>query len=115
MTLPLPIASERRANPRQPFRTAATLTLPDGSTVAARTLDISKSGAGVVCDLNLRVGSLVKLTANIPARPSGRASFEANASIANCTLAATDGGFRLGLEFEPLSAAALSALKGILP
>lgn len=115
MTLPIPTASDRRANPRHPFRTAATLKLANGNVIPARALDISKSGAGVVCDLNLPVRSVVTVRMSIPARPSGSAVFEAQATVANCTLAASDGGFRLGLEFGSLSSAALGALQGILP
>lgn len=91
------------------------MTLSDGRTVPAWTLDISKSGAGVVSDLNMPVGSVVTLRMNIPARPSGSALFEAKATVANCTLAARNSGFRLGLEFRPLSDDALTALQGILP
>lgn len=69
----------------------------------------------MVSDLNISVGSVVTLRMNILARPSGSALFEAQASVANCTLAASNSGFRLGLEFGSLSNAALAALKGILP
>ncbi len=115
MALPIPTSSDRRAHPRHPFRTAATLTLSDNTVIQARTLDISASGAGVVSDLNLKVGAKVTLRMRVPARPSGSAAFEARASVANCTLASSDGGFRLGLEFEPLDSAAQAALKGVLP
>ena len=45
--------SERRASPRKILRTAATVRLPDGRMFDARTIDISQSGLGFVCDLNL--------------------------------------------------------------
>lgn len=114
MNLPTPGPAERRAHPRQPFRTAATLTLPGGQVLPARVVDISKAGAGIVCDLNLPVRTVLSVRMSIPARPSGSAAFEARAVVVNCTLAASDGGFRLGLAFEPLSAAAAAALKGIV-
>ena len=115
MALPIPTSSDRRASPRHPFRTAATLTLQDKTVVEARALDISMSGAGVVSDLNLKVGAKVVLDMRVPARPSGSAPFQAKATVMNCTLASSDGGFRLGLEFEPLGSAAQAALKGVLP
>ena len=49
----------------------------------------------------------------LPARPSGSVVFEASAVTKNCTFSNSDDGFRLGLEFESLSAAAMDALKGL--
>lgn len=89
--------------------------LADNTVVSARTLDISAAGAAVVCDLNVKVGATVKLRARIPARPSGSLPFLAKASVVNCTLAASEGGFRLGLEFQALDADAQASLKGIFP
>ena len=88
--------------------------LPDGRTLPARTLDIGKGGAGVVCDLNMPVGTLIVMVMRVPARPTGSALFEAKALVASCTLAGSDGGFRLGLQFNTLSSSAMSALAGIL-
>lgn len=115
MTLPRALVSDRRGNDRHPFRTAAVLRLPDGQALQGRTLDLGKGGAGVVVDLNLPVGTAVNVRMNLPARPSGNAVFEARATVANCTLAGSDGGFRLGLQFDALGDAALAALKGALP
>jgi len=115
VNLPQAPSADRRSHDRQPLRTAATLGLPDGRAVPARTLDIGKGGAGVVCDLNIPVGTLLAIVMRLPARPAGSALFEASATAASCTLAASDGGFRLGLQFSPLSAAALIALKGVSP
>lgn len=113
--LPRALLSDRRADDRHPFRTAATLTLDDGRTLQSRTLDLGKGGAGVVIDFNLPVRTALTVQMRLPARPSGSALFEARATVANCTLAGSDGGFRLGLQFAPLSDAALAALKGALP
>lgn len=114
MNLPQSHPSDRRKIDRQPFRTAATLGLPDGRVIAARTLDIGMGGAGVVCDLNIPVGTLIVTVMRMPARPSGSALFEALASVASCTLAGSESGFRVGLEFNSLSSAAKSALAGVL-
>jgi hypothetical protein len=115
MNLPGANLSDRRAHDRHPFRTAAQLVLADGRELPARTLDLGKGGTGVVVDVNLAVGTTLQVRMRLPARPSGSTSFEARATVANCTLAGSDGGFRVGLEFASLDAAALAALKGALP
>ena len=106
--------SERRAHDRRPIKTDALLGLPGQRTAAARLLDIGKGGAGVVSDYNLPVGTRVTIQARLPARGRGSGVFEAGAVVRNCTLAASDGGFRLGLEFEALSAPATAALGDFL-
>lgn len=106
---------DRRAHERYAIHVTAQLQLADRAPVPARTLDVGKGGAGVVCDFNLAVGTKLTLRMKLPARPSGSAVFESAASVVNCTLAGADGGFRLGLQFGPLSAPALAALKGVMP
>lgn len=114
MSLSTAHISDRRAHDRHPIRTAAVLTLPGGHLSPARSLDIGKGGAGVVCDLNVPVGTVVQIRMSLPARPVGSALFESQATVKSSTLASSDGGFRLGLEFGPLSLAATAALKGLL-
>lgn len=115
MAIPLTGTAERRAHDRHPFRTAAVLTLQGGRAVEARTLDIGNGGAGVVVDFNVPVNTTVSVRMSLPARPSGSAVFETQATVVNCTLAGSDGGFRVGLKFGVLSASASAALKGVLP
>ena len=115
MNLPKSVISDRRAHDRHPFRTSALLALPGGLVVQARVLDIGKGGAGLVCDVNVVEGTAVAVRMRLPARPNGSAEFEATAMVRNCTLAGSDGGFRLGLEFNPLSPSATAALHGLLP
>lgn len=115
MTLPRALLSDRRTHDRHPFRTTAVVVLPDGRSVPGRTLDLGKGGAGVVVDFNLPVDTAVTVHLKLPARPSGSAAFDARATVVNCTLAGSDGGFRIGLQFAPLSDAAMAALKGALP
>ncbi|MCE4553812.1 PilZ domain-containing protein [Roseateles cellulosilyticus] len=105
---------ERRTTERKTLRTAAQLKLPSGHVVDARTLDIGKGGAGVVSDYNLVVGAKVAVRITLPVTSSGGVVFEATATVANCTLASKDGGFRLGLQFQPLETAAAAALKALL-
>lgn len=114
MNLPQKPANERRASDRRTLRASALLKLPAGQVVEARTLDIGKGGVGLVSDFNIVVGATVAVRITLPASPSGNAFFEATATVANCTLASKDGGFRLGLHFQPLSAAASAALQKLI-
>jgi c-di-GMP-binding flagellar brake protein YcgR len=106
--------SDRRAHDRHPFRTEVILNFADGRRVVGQTLDIGQGGAGVVCDINAVVGWTVRLRLRVPAQTTGSHLFEADAEVVNSILARRDGGFRLGLEFRPLSAAADAALKDYL-
>lgn len=115
MNLPRAVIRDRRAHDRHPIHVGAVLVLPGGRTVPARTLDLGEGGTGVVSDANVPIGTKVELHMTLPARPSGSARFVASATVVNCTLAAADGGFRTGLQFAPLSPAALDALRGALP
>lgn len=115
MNLPRAVPADRRAHDRFPVRVAAQLVLPDRVSIGARTLDLGRGGAGVVCDLNVPVSTQLELRMNLAARPGGSALFEATATVVNCTLTAGDGGFRLGLQFQSLSDSASAALKGVLP
>lgn len=115
MSFPHLSGTDRRRHDRHPLRTSVTLALPDGRVISGRTLDIGAGGAAIVCDLNLRAGIRLSVRLRLPARPEGTSPFAAVGTVANCTLAGQDGGFRLGVEFEPLDAAAAEALKGALP
>lgn len=111
----LTVISDRRGHERQAFRTDALLTLPGGRNVLAQTLDVGMGGAAVVTDVNPPIGAPLTIRMSMPARPSGQKIFQAQARVANATLSGTDGGFRLGLQFESLDSEAQAALKGVLP
>lgn len=115
MNLPRAPGNDRRAHDRHPFRVRVVLAFADGRQVPGRALDLGAGGAGVICDLNVPVGVKLALRMKLPARPSGSAAFESLATVAHCSLAGSEGGFRLGLQFDALSPAALAALKGALP
>lgn len=114
MNTPKDSPQDRRAHARHPIRTEARVSLPDGRVLAVQTLDIGKGGAAVVADINPAVGTLLRVQMRLPARPRGSALFEATASVANSVLDGREGGFRIGLKFGPLDAAAQAALKGML-
>lgn len=116
MALPKPtVISDRRGHQRHAFHTDAVLTLPDGRALVAQTLDVGMGGAAVVTDINPPIGFELTIRMSMPARPKGSKVFEARASVANCILAGGDGGFRVGLQFKPLTPEAVLALKGLLP
>ncbi len=105
------VIKDRRAHERHPLRTDVALMLPDGRQIAGRTLDIGKGGMAVVIDLNPNIGLKLALRVRLPQRQGGNAPFEAQATVQSCVLATADGGFRLGLQFAPLSTAAQAVLK----
>lgn len=110
MNLPQKQTDDRRGSDRRSLRASVLLKLPTGHVIEARALDIGKGGTGVVCDFNVAVGTEVAIRMALPVNPSGGTVFEATAKVTNCTLSSKDGGFRLGLQFNALSAAASAAL-----
>ena len=79
------------------------------------TKSMEESIGGLVKEaVPLPEGEIDRIQARLPARGRGSGVFEAGAVVRNCTLAASDGGFRLGLEFEALSAPATAALGDFL-
>lgn len=115
MTLGRVPGTDQRAHARHPFGTEARLVLPDGRAWVAHTLDIGEGGTAVVTDVNLLVGAALTIQLKLPAQNGGSTMFQARAKVANTILAPRDGGFRIGLQFEALDAAASAALKSYLP
>ena len=91
---------ERRAHPRKPLRTAATLTAM-GRQVPARTLDISKEGLGITSDLNVPVGTKCTIAFSLLIGPRGH-PVHLNAIAADTVMSGFDG-FRIGLSLQSLS------------
>jgi len=115
VTFPGVSSSDRRAHDRHPYRTAAVLVLSNGTTFKGKTLDLGKGGAGVVTDLPVPINAVVTVRMTLPAKAGGVAPFEAPATVVNCSLAGSLGGFRIGLQFGSMPASAASALAGALP
>jgi hypothetical protein len=108
------VISERRAEDRHLFRTEVLILVPGGGQYIGQTLDIGTGGMAIVCDINPPQGFELTIRLTTPARSRGSLTFEARATVANCVLAGRDGGFRIGLAFVSLDAAANAALAGIL-
>lgn len=92
--------ADRRAHPRKPLRTAATLTAM-GRQVPARTLDISKEGLGITSDLNVPVGTKCKIAFSLLIGPRGH-PMQLNALAVDTVMSGFDG-FRIGLSLLSVS------------
>ena len=102
-------SAEQRLAPRKPWRGAATLQVGQAA-LAVRGVDLSETGAGVACDLNLPIQTACKLVANLGLRDGRNMPLEVTARVVFCSYASTLGGFRVGLQFDKPSAQAHKAL-----
>lgn len=107
------IKAERRVHPRHPLRTQAFVVLGDGRQFEARTLDIGQGGMAIVAGINPPAGSTFSVRVTLPIHPKGHAPFEAQVRVANCVLDGTEGGFRMGVEFQALDAQARAVLERV--
>lgn len=98
MTQPAIAADNRRAVDRHPLRTRALLVIGEHR-LEVRWLDIAKGGMGIASDWNLPVGTLVVINFNLPVKHTV-VPLALNAVVVNGTLAASIGGFRIGLQFR---------------
>jgi c-di-GMP-binding flagellar brake protein YcgR len=81
------------------LRTTVILSLPGGQHVHGRTFDISKGGVGMVIDNTIQVGLEVRMQFRLPVGPINGTQMIIAAQIMDVVLAASKGGFRLGLRF----------------
>jgi c-di-GMP-binding flagellar brake protein YcgR len=97
-------AANRRAHDRVPMRTTVILSMPNGQHVHGRMFDIAKGGVGVVVDNTMHVGLEVRMQFRLPVGPINGTQLVLPAQIMNVVLAASKGGFRMGVRFLHLSA-----------
>ncbi len=109
MTLPAVAADNRRAVERYPLRTKALLVIGEHR-LDVRSLDIGKGGMGVAADWNLPVGTPLVVKFNLPVKHS-ILPLVLNAVVVNGTLAASIGGFRIGLQFRGVDAQTQMAIE----
>lgn len=105
--------AERRADPRKPLRANAEL-LIGGEHIAVRTLDISTSGIGVSTSINPRSGQTGSLLLAPPGAPRGRNFVAVPVTVVHSILSRGEGGFKVGLRFAELPAAAIEVVRGYL-
>jgi c-di-GMP-binding flagellar brake protein YcgR len=92
---------ERRVAPRKVLRTSVEVSLPDGTTFSARSIDISQSGMGFVCNLNLPAQSTCKVAFSLIM--NGKASpIALRGTVAYTAL--QQAGFMVGLKFDSVPA-----------
>jgi c-di-GMP-binding flagellar brake protein YcgR len=97
-------SSNRRAHERVPMRTTVVMTLPNGQHVHGRMFDIANGGMGVVVDNAMPIGIDVSLQFRLPVGPINGTQMVLSAQIMNVVLAASKGGFRLGVRFINITA-----------
>jgi c-di-GMP-binding flagellar brake protein YcgR len=107
-------SSNRRSYERVPMRTTVILTTPNGRHVHARMFDIARGGVGVVVDDTLPVGTELRMQFRIPVGPINGTQMIMSATIMNVVLAASKGGFRMGLRFVHLTSEANDAIESFL-
>lgn len=85
-------------------------------TFRARTLDISPSGMAIITEHNPRVGQklALRLPLPLPVRPKGTVTVEVLSEVLHSFLALNEGGFKVGLRFVKVDAAAASAIAQFL-
>ena len=105
--------AERRVDPRKPLRANAEL-LVGGENVAGRTLDISTSGIGISTSVNPRSGESLSLLLAPVGAPRGRDFVVVPVTVVHSVLSRGEGGFKVGLRFAELPAAAIEVVRGYL-
>ncbi len=95
--------SERRAAPRKVLRTNVEVRPAGSAALQARSVDISLSGMGFICGSNLpaRSACQVGFTLMIDGEP---VTVALKGTVAYTVLSAQQGGFMVGLKFDPLPA-----------
>jgi len=92
-------AQDRRAHPRKPLRTSATLHVSNRS-LPARTVDISREGIAVVTETNVAFGSEATVGFSLPTGGRGHAML-LRGRVVDVVLCGLDG-FRISLSLGQL-------------
>lgn len=105
---------ERRKTERKSLRTRATVILGQTQAFEVRTLDLSMGGMAIVAQANPKPGMELVIRFMVPLKPVGYTAFEARARVVHSVFSSSESGFKVGLSFIGLSAAASSAVHGYL-
>lgn len=105
-----PAGSEQRNHLRKMFRSAAQIRTPNGELLQVHTLDISVGGLSVVASVNPKPNTTYIVYFNIPIKPFGRITAEAQAMVVHSIFSSSESGFRIGLQFNKLSPEAYAAI-----
>ena len=103
--------SERRVAPRKVLRTSVEVSLPGGTAFSARSVDISQSGMGFICNLNLPAQSACAVAFSLAL--DGKAfPIALRGTVAYTVLSAQQGGgFMVGMKFDSVPADVTAIIK----
>ncbi len=100
---------ERRIDTRRPFRSHATV-IAGGRELSVRTLDLSRSGVCIVSPVDAQPRMRFRLRLRIDCQLQGMVTFETDVQVMHSVLAASEAGFRVGLQFIQPSPQLISAI-----
>jgi c-di-GMP-binding flagellar brake protein YcgR len=106
----LPVSENRRTQARANVAYSSVLTLKDGSTMTARTTDLSKEGAGFNSTAGLAMGDECTLTLVMSVCGS---TFELQMRARVCYSERSEGGYHSGLEFTHMDDHTRETLSGM--
>lgn len=109
MTITAP-GFERRQHERRYLRTVATVVLGPVQTFEVRTVDISAGGMAVVAAANPQPGTTFTIRVPLSFPHEGVVVVETRAQVMHSVLASDEQGFKIGLRFVSLEAAAASTI-----
>lgn len=94
--------AERRGAPRRPVRVTVALQIEGRPLLTVRTVEVSASGVGLSCPINLPLGTRCQLSFLIPLAGRPIELRMQGATVMHSVLSQYDGGFRLGCQFVQL-------------
>ena len=103
--------NERRGAPRKLLRVAATVEIEGRSAMTVRTVEVSSTGVGLSCPINLPLGTRCRVSFAIPLAGNRIEVQGQQATVMNSVLSQHDGGFRLGCQFSGLPPALAARLQ----
>lgn len=106
-------SSDRRDLTRKLARLAAVLDIPGRAPLSVRTVDVSLGGAALACPVNLKPGQGCQVSIALPANPP-QPMLTLRCVVSHSVLSQRDGGFRVGVQFQAVSAAAQKRLQAFM-
>jgi c-di-GMP-binding flagellar brake protein YcgR len=97
------VEHERRQYDRRPLRVNAVARTALQPIFAARTIDISLGGMGIVAEVNPAAGAVFDIEFALPLRPRGHFPMRLGVRVVRAVFASSEGGFKIGLVFTEIS------------
>jgi len=102
--------SDRRREPRFQAHRPIRIILPDGSSLDAKTADLSASGLAVRCAHRLPAGIHLRLEISVDSTGN---PLRLDSNVQHCSSAAREGGFNLGLRHSNPPTSYLGLLRSV--